>query len=70
MRKRILTLILCLSMILGNLIGFPVTVNAAGAAPNATVSYLDGSDLLYDLMETATTFVVAQQQALGASHYA
>ena len=70
MRKRILTLILCLSMILGNLIGFPVTVNAAGAAPNATVSYLDGSDLLYDLMETATTFVVAQQKALGASHYA
>ena len=70
MRKRILTFILCLSFILGNLIGFPFTVNAVGAAPNQTVTYLEGSDLLYDLMESATTFVVAQQKALGASHYA
>lgn len=70
MRKRILTLILCLSLILGHMIGFPCTVIAADADSEQTVTYLEGSDLLYDLMETATTFVVTQHQALGASHYA
>ena len=70
MRKKILTLILCLSLILGHMIGFPCTVIAADADSEQTVTYLEGSDLLYDLMETATTFVVTQHQALGASHYA
>ena len=70
MRKRILTVILCLSLILGNLVGFPCGVIVADAAPGQTVTYLEGSDLLYDLMETATTFVVVQHKALGASHYA
>ena len=70
MRKRILTVILCLSLILGHLIGLNGMTVLADEAPNQTVTYLEGSDLLYDLMETATTFVVAQHKALGASHYA
>ena len=51
MRKSILTLILCLSLILGHMIGFPCTVIAADADSEQTVTYLEGSDLLYDLME-------------------
>ena len=40
------------------------------AADSETVTYLDGSDLLYDLMENATTFAVAYHKPLGGSHYA
>ncbi len=69
MRKKFLLLVLCLSMVLGNLTGLSLVSTAAGSA-NETVEYLEGSDLLYDLMETATTFVVAEHKALGGSHYA
>jgi len=57
-------------MVLGNLAGSGYTYDSAKASLPETVTYLDGSDLLYDLMETATTFVVAQHKALGGSHYA
>ena len=43
---------------------------SASAAEGETVTYLDGSDLLYDLMENATTFAVAFHKPLGGSHYA
>ncbi len=73
MRKRILIIILCLSLAAGHLIGLdsmPISAISADDSFPQTVTYLEGSDLLYDLMETATTFVVVQHQALGASHYA
>lgn len=70
MRKRILTVILCLSLIAGHLIGVDCTAISVEDASNQTVTYLEGTDLLYDLMDTATTFVVVQHQTLGASHYA
>ena len=70
MRKNLLLIILCLAMVLGNLIGFGYADFSVDAASTSTETYLDGSDLLYDLMETATTFVVAQHKALGGSHYA
>ena len=69
MRKRLLLLILCCAMVLGNLYGLPFGTLAASSSKEE-VSYLDGSDLLYDLMETATTFLVAQHKVLGGSHYA
>ena len=73
MRKRILTFILCLALMAGHLFGVDcaaISVDDIDDSFIQTVTYLDGSDLLYDLMETATTFVVAQHKALGASHYA
>ncbi len=68
MRKRLLLLFLCVAMVMGNLAGLGFASSAAGTEEE--VSYLEGSDLLYDLMETATTFVVAEHKALGGSHYA
>ncbi len=55
-------------MVLGNLAGLGFA--SVAADDNEEVSYLEGSDLLYDLMETATTFVVVKHKALGGSHYA
>lgn len=69
MRKRLLLLVLCFAMVIGNLTGLTLPTDAA-ASSKEEVSYLDGSDLLYDLMETATTFLVAQHKVLGGSHYA
>ncbi len=69
MRKRILLVILCLSMILGHTVGLSFNIVTADG-DEGTVSYLDGSDMLYDLMEFSTTFLVAQHKALGGSHYA
>ncbi len=40
------------------------------ANDDGTVSYLDGSELLYDLMEEATSFVLVYHKPLGGSHYA
>lgn len=73
MRKRLLLLILTVALLLGNISGLSLVSFTSGAAESGsgeTVSYLDGSDLLYDMMETATTYVVAQHKALGGSHYA
>jgi hypothetical protein len=70
MRSRILIFILCLSLIAGHLFGLNCAAVSDDDTLDQTVTYLEGSDLLYDLMETATTFVVAQHKALGASHYA
>jgi len=73
MRKRLLLLILTVALLLGNISGLSLvsfTSGAAEAGSGETVSYLDGSDLLYDMMETSTTYVVAQHKALGGSHYA
>ncbi len=70
MKKKILIFILCvfLSLSIVSVIGY--TAPDALAASGETVTYLDGSDLLYDLMETSTTFVVVHHKALGGSHYA
>ena len=57
-------------MILGNLVYFSYPATSATASSKITETYLEGSDLLYDLMETATTFVVAQHKVLSGSHYA
>ena len=38
--------------------------------PRENVEYLMGCDLLYDMMETSTTYLVVQHKALGGSHYA
>ena len=38
--------------------------------PREDVTYLVGCDLLYDMMETSTTYLVTQHKALGGSHYA
>ena len=38
--------------------------------PREEVTYLVGCDLLYDMMETSTTYLVTQHKALGGSHYA
>ena len=38
--------------------------------PREEVTYLAGSDMLYDMMETSTTYLVTQHKALGGSHYA
>lgn len=70
MRKRLLVLLLAVAMVVGNLTGLSLISTSAASSANEEVSYLDGSDLLYDLMETATTFLVAQHKALGGSHYA
>ena len=70
MRKRSLIFILCLALMGGHLMGLDCAAVLADPSVTAKVTYLEGSDLLYDLMETATTFVVAKHKALGASHYA
>ena len=41
-----------------------------GIPPEESVTYIQGSDLIYDLMETSTTYIVTQHKALGGSHYA
>lgn len=69
MRKKFLLLLLCFAMLLGTMSGVTLGSTAA-ASGKETVEYLEASDLLYDLMETATTFVVAEHKALGGSHYA
>ena len=38
--------------------------------PREETTYLAGSDLIYDMMETSTTYLVTQHKALGGSHYA
>ena len=38
--------------------------------PREETTYLAGSNLLYDMMETSTTYLVTQHKALGGSHYA
>ena len=72
MRKHLLLFILALSMLLDQFIGLSSVLPAIAAEKDdsAEVTYLQGSDLLYDLMETATTFVIAQHKELGGSHYA
>jgi hypothetical protein len=73
MRNKILAFILCLALMAGHLIGLDcaaISIDDIEDTFIQKVTYLDGSDLHYDLMETATTFVVAQHKALGASHYA
>ena len=70
MRKRILIVILCLALTAGHLIGLDCAAVSNEETFTQTVTYLEDTDLLYDLMETATTFVVTQHKALGASHYA
>ena len=59
-------------MLLDQFIGLSSVLPAIAAEKDdsAEVTYLQGSDLLYDLMETATTFVIAQHKELGGSHYA
>ncbi len=41
-----------------------------GIPPEESVSYIQGSELIYDMMETSTTYIVTQHKALGGSHYA
>ena len=71
MKKRILQVFMAFAIVLtsfGGLFQFDLTVSAAD--DNTTVTYLEASDLIYDLMETATTFIVAQHKAMGGTHYA
>lgn len=70
MRKRLLLFVLCIAMVVGNVSGLTLVSTAAPSESDTEVSYLEGSDLLYDLMEFSTTFVLAQHKALGGSHYA
>lgn len=76
MRKKIFISILAIVVMVTSMqslsyISFTaVAASDEASAEGVTVSYMEGSDLLYDLMETATTFVVAQHKALGGSHYA
>ena len=70
MKKNILLCLLCVFLSLAMLTGFLYTADDVTATSGERVTYLDGSELLYDLMEEATTFVVVHHKALGGSHYA
>ncbi len=68
MRKRLFIMILCLGLLVSSIAG--ITFSSVATDDSYTVSYLEHSDLLDDLMETATVFVMAQHKAMGGSHYA
>ena len=71
MKKRFLSAFLTVAMVFISFGGFwKPTIEAVAEESDVTVSYLPASDLLYDLMEEATLFIVAQHKALGGSHYA
>ena len=70
MKKKIWICILCAVTVLSIVSVIAYHSPQVLAASDETVTYLDGSDLLYDLMENATTFVVVHHKALGGSHYA
>ena len=66
MKKRILQLFMAFAIVFTSFGGmFQLDFKADAADSNTTVTYIEASDLIYDLMETATTFVVVQHKAMG-----
>ncbi len=63
--KRVKSLLVALATVF-----MMVTLLCVGVPVNAADEYLEYSDMLGDLMETATSFVVVYHKQLGGSHYA
>ena len=71
MKKRILQIFLAVAIVFTSFGGmFQLDFSVKAADSDTTVTYIEATDLIYDLMETATTFIVVQHKALGGTHYA
>lgn len=71
MSKKLSLIAIVLGMIATLLVHLGVNNNFTDKyLPREDVTYLVGCDLLYDMMETSTKYLVTQHKALGGSHYA
>ena len=70
MTEKLIALIAAFIALLTSLFAFLDFGKTDGIPPEEKVSYIQGSELIYDMMETSTTYLVAQHKALGGSHYA
>ena len=68
--KKIAIVFIALLLLVISLLALSFTVGAVEPSLKGEVSYLEPTDDIYKLMETATSFVVVKHSPLGGSHYA